>query len=188
MNLIKLAVVILISSFLTFCTSKSEQKIKVEEKTKSQIKKETLTEIDSVFEVLADSIASFVSIYDNWNDSYYWKSEKSDDAHFDLIRLVGVKYSSDYLLIEKRSSRKNSTDVVGYSVIREKEVSGKTTYKLETSFFRNGQEVESHGQVFMLSTVEELSTALKPFYKRLEEARQDAQKNISRIEEMADKS
>ena len=198
-NLIKLTVAILISfSFLTSCTSKSAEKAKVQEKMQGNLleekkaesqnlDKETLSEIDSVFEKTSKDIDAFVSKYDNWADSYYWKSDNSDDKPYDMIRLTGMRVSPNFFCIERRSSRENSTDVVGYSVSREKK-NGKTTYKLETSFFRNNEEIESRREVFVLSTAEELITALKPFYKRLEEAKQDVQKNISRIEKMADKS
>lgn len=198
-NLIKLTVAILISfPFLTSCTSKSGQKLKIEEKMQANLLEEkkaehqnldneTLSEIDSVFEASADDIRSFVSQYDNWDDSYYWKSDKTGDSHFDMIRLLGMNHFPDWFLIEKRSSRKNSTDVVGYSINRKKK-KGKTTYILETSFFRNNKEMESRREVFVLSTAEELATALKPFYKRLKEAKQDVKKNTSRIEQMADKS
>jgi hypothetical protein len=143
--------------------------------------------MDSIFEKTSKDIDAFVSQYDNWNDSYYWKSEKSSDSKFDLIRLSGMKHLPDNFIIEKRSSKPGSTDVVGYLVNRE-EKRGKKVYTVETSFYTNNEKVESQQEVFILSTPEELITALKPFYKRLEEAKQDVKKNISRIEQMADKS
>lgn len=198
-NLIKLTVAILIFfSLFTSCTSKTGQKLKVEEKIQANLleekkaenqnlDKETLTEIDSIFEKTSKDINAFVSKYDNWADSYYWKSEKSDDKTYDMIRLSGMRVLPDNFIIEKRSSRKNSTNVVGYSVNREKK-KGKTVYSVETSFYRNNESIESRREYFILSTAEELTTALKPFYKRLQEAKQDVQKNISRIEKIADKS
>ncbi|MFT5280868.1 MAG: hypothetical protein ACI9AR_000304 [Flavobacteriaceae bacterium] len=198
-NLFKLTAVILISwSFLTSCSSKSGERLKVEEKMQANLleevkaenqilDKKTLSEIDSVFEKTSKDIDAFVSSHDNWADSYYWKSENSDDNPYNLIRLTGMRVLPDFFCIERRSLRKNSTDVVGYSVRRKKK-DGKITYMVETSFFRKNQAIESRREVFALSTVEEVTTALKPFYKRLEEAKQDVAKNISRIESMADKS
>jgi hypothetical protein len=196
-NLIKLTVAILISfSFLTSCTSKSGQKVEKkrqanileEKKAENQnLDKRTLSEIDSIFEKTSKDIDAFVSKYGNWADSYYWKSKNSKDRPYDMIRLSGMRVLPNFFIIEKRSSKKSSTDVVGYSVERKKE-NDKTTYFLETSFFRDNKEIESRRKVFVISTAEELITALKPFYERLEEARQDIKKNISRIEQMADKS
>lgn len=154
---------------------------------------EVKSSMDSLFEKTVEDIDIFMSKHGDWKGNYYWTSEKIEDKPFSFIRLsrlLALSNSSDFLSIEK--SKRDSNEIVRYAIERTREFDeGENFYFLKTSFFKNGKEVESQKESFILSSPEELEAALKPFYKRLEEAKKDVRerikKDVSRIEKVASK-